>query len=91
MTEGEQSPSYSLKIKRSAERELRKIPSRDLSRIVKSIQALSTNLRPVGCQKLAEYEGYRVRQGDYRIVYTIDDDTKVVEVLRIGHRRDVYR
>ena len=82
---------YNLRMKRSAERELRQLPSRDVERIARVIGALSENPRPHGCQKLATGDGYRVRQGDYRIVYTVDDEERVVEVYKIGHRRDVYR
>ena len=82
---------YSLRMKRSAERELRRFPSRDVERIARVIGALSENPRPPGCQKLATEDGYRVRQGDYRIVYTVDDDERVVVIYKIGHRRDVYR
>ncbi len=82
---------YSLRMKRSAERELRRLPSRDVERIAQVIEALSANPRPPGCQKLATEDGYRVRQGDYRIVYTVDDEKRVVEIYKIGHRRDVYR
>jgi mRNA interferase RelE/StbE len=82
---------YNLRVKRSAERELRRFPSRDVERITEAIAALSVNPRPPGGQKLATGDGYRVRQGDYRIVYTVDDGKRVVEIYKIGHRRDVYR
>lgn len=82
---------YRLRMKRSAERELRRLPSRDIERIVLEIQTLARNPRPLGCQKLATGEGYRIRHGNYRIVYSIDDDQKVVEIYKIGHRREVYR
>lgn len=87
-----QSPGpYAIRIKHSAERELRRIPAADAQRIVHTIAALAENPRPHGCQKLATGEGYRVRQGDYRIVYTVDDEARVVEVYKIGHRREIYR
>ena len=78
-------------MKRSAEHELRRLPSRDVLRIVRVIESLAEKPRPSGCQKLATGDGYRVRQGDYRIVYTIDDQERVVEIYKIGHRREVYR
>ena len=78
-------------MKRGAERELRRLPVRDVQRIVRVIGALSGNPRPPGSQKLATGDGYRVRQGNYRIVYTVNDDERVVEIYKIGHRRDVYR
>lgn len=83
--------SYSVVIKRSAERELRKIPKQDLPRVVTRIQALGQEPRPPGCEKLSEQERYRVRQGDYRIVYAVDNGARTVEVVKLAHRREVYR
>ena len=83
--------SYSLVIKKSAERELRAIPKEDLRRIVDRARALADNPRPSGSEKLSGQEQYRIRQGDYRILYTLDDKARVVEIVKIGHRREVYR
>ena len=83
--------SYRLVIKKSAERELRAVPQRDLRRIVNRIQGLADNLRPPGNEKLSGQERYRLRQGDYRIVYAVDSEQRTVEVVKIGHRREVYR
>ena len=84
--------SYSLVIKRSAEKELKKLPVGDLRRVVDRIRGLTQQSRPSGCEKLSgEAERYRIRQGDYRIVYGIDDSVHVVEIVKIGHRREVYR
>lgn len=83
--------SYSVVIKRSAERELRKIPKQDLRRVVARIQGLTREPHPPGCERLSGQERYRVRQGDYRIVYAVDDEARTVEVVKIGHRREVYR
>lgn len=85
--------AYSLRIKPSAGRELESIDSkRDLRRIVTRIRALGTEPRPSGIEKLAGTpNAWRVRQGDYRILFTIDDSDRVVEVFKIGHRREVYR
>ena len=83
--------SYSLVIKRSAERELRTIPKPDLRRITERFRGLAQNPRPSGSEKLSGQDRYRIRQGDYRIVYAIDDETRTVEVVKIGHRREVYR
>ncbi len=83
--------SYSVVIKRSAERELRKIPKQDLPRVVTRIQALGQEPRPSGCEKLSEQERYRVRQADYRIVHAVDNGARTVEVVKIAHRREVYR
>jgi len=83
--------SYKLQIKRSAEKELRRLPRADLRRIIQRIERLATDPRPVGCEKLFGDEGYRVRQGDYRILYWVDEERRIVEVFKIGHRREVYR
>lgn len=83
--------SFSVLTKRSAERELRKIPKEDLRRITTRIQGLALQPRPPGCEKLSGEERYRIRQGDYRIVYAVDDELRIVEVVKIGHRREVYR
>ena len=83
--------SYRLLIKPSAAKELEALPKRDRQRIVGRIQGLGRDPRPPGCEKLSGAEKYRVRQGDYRVLYTVDDDAREVVVVRIGHRRDVYR
>jgi mRNA interferase RelE/StbE len=83
--------SYSLFLKRSAAKDLEAVAAKDRRRIVERIQALATEPRPPGVEKLSGAEKYRVRQGDYRILYTIDDGANTVVVVKIGHRRDVYR
>ncbi len=84
--------SYSVFIKRSAAKELEEIGSRrDRRRIVARIRALAEDPRPPGCRKLSGAEKYRLRQGVYRIVYSIEDDRLIVHVVRIAHRKHVYR
>lgn len=83
--------SYNLEIKRSAARELGQVPPKDRRRIVTRIQSLAQDPRPPGAEKLSGQERYRLRQGDYRILYEIEDDVLRVIVVKIGHRRDVYR
>ena len=83
--------SYSLEIKRSAAKELAQLPPKDRGRIVARIQALADDPRPVGAEKLSGQERYRVRQGDYRILYEIEDQVLRIMVVKIGHRREVYR
>ena len=83
--------SYRLRIKRSAEKELRRIPKADLRRIVERMERLATEPRPPGCEKLFAENVYRVRQGDCRILYLVDDGEGAIEVIKIGHRREVYR
>ena len=82
---------YSLQIKRSAVKEVAALPLKDRRRIVRKIQALARNPRPEGCEKLSGQEKYRLRQGDYRILYSVDDAAEAVVIVKIGHRRDVYR
>jgi mRNA interferase RelE/StbE len=83
--------SYSVLVKRSAERELRDIPKRDLGRVMARIRGLAEDPRPPGGEKLSGHDRYRLRQGDYRVVYAVDDEERTVEVVKIGHRREVYR
>jgi len=78
-------------IRRSAEKEIARLPDAIRPRIVERILALADAPRPHGCQKLSGEEKYRIRQGDWRIVYEIDDDTVVVLIVRVAHRSDVYR
>jgi mRNA interferase RelE/StbE len=83
--------SYSLLIKHSALKELEAVTSKDRRRIIARIGGLSTDPRPHGCEKLSALEQYRVRQGDYRVIYSVDDEVRTVVIVKIGHRRDVYR
>lgn len=83
--------SYKLVVKKSVAKDLRSIPKRDVQRIMKRIAALADDPRPPGCEKLSGQERYRVRQGIYRIVYEIMDKTLVVTVVKVGHRRHIYR
>ncbi len=82
---------YRLVFKKSVARDLRGISTRDIARILKCFKALSEDPRAPGCEKLSGLERYRVRRGIYRIVYEIRDDVLLVVVVRVGHRRDVYR
>lgn len=82
---------YEIHIRESAARELAKVPKRDIGRIVNRIQCLSDDPRPRGSRKLSAQERYRIRQGDYRIVYSVQDDERTVWVVKIGHRREVCR
>ena len=85
--------AYSIKIKPSAAKELQDVSDKvTLSRLIEKIKLLATQPRPSGAEKLAGRSNlYRVRQGNYRIIYSIDDQSGVVEVVKVGHRRDVYR
>lgn len=83
--------SYSLLLTRSAAKELDGVPTKDRHRVVARIAALADDPRPMGAEKLSGANKYRVRQGDYRILYEIEDAALVVTVVRVGNRRDVYR
>jgi mRNA interferase RelE/StbE len=82
--------NYKILIKASASKEIKKLPKKDLQRIVDKIQALSLDPRPAGCEKLSGDDKFRIRQGNYRIIYLIEDDRLIVIVIKVGHRRDVY-
>jgi mRNA interferase RelE/StbE len=83
--------SYSLAFKPSAEKELRKLHRDTIPRVVQAIRALADEPRPHGCVKLSGSQSWRIRIGDYRIIYDIDDTSQKIDVLYIGHRREVYR
>jgi mRNA interferase RelE/StbE len=82
--------SYKVLIRRSAAGELERVPKKDLRRIVERIQGLEATPRPQSCEKLSAQERYRIRQGDYRIVYSINDEDRTVEVVKVGHRSEIY-
>ena len=83
--------SYSLLIQPSALKELETLPLKDRRRSVTRIEGLAVDPRPHGCEKLSGLEQYRVRQGDYRVIYSVDDEARTAVIVKIGHRRDVYR
>jgi mRNA interferase RelE/StbE len=83
--------SYSLSILRRAQKELAQTPREDQERIVEAIRGLGENPRPPGCRKLTGREGWRIRVGNFRVIYEIDDGQQLVTVLHLGNRRDVYR
>lgn len=82
---------YRLGFRKSVARDLRGLPKKDVARILERFEGLARDPRAHGCEKLAGQERYRVRQGDYRIVYEIRDDVLLVVVVKVGHRREVYR
>jgi len=84
--------AYRLLIKASAAKEIERLPTRKLRRaIVDRIHALAQDPRPPGCVKLSGADKYRIRHGAYRILYRIEDDRLVVTVVRVAHRKSVYR
>ncbi len=83
--------AYKIHFKKSVEKDLIGIPKKDLKKILDRIELLAENPRPPGCEKLAGQQRYRLRQGRYRILYSIQDDELTVWVVRVGHRKDIYR
>jgi len=83
--------SYKLWLKRSAEKELRSISPPQIRRVVNAIRNLAEHPRPAGAQLIKGPERYwRIRQGDYRIIYEVDDATSRIVIVKVGHRREVY-
>lgn len=83
--------AYKVHFRESVEKDLSTIPKRDLKRILQRIKMLEDNPRPSGCEKLTGQERYRVRQGKYRFVYSIQDYELTVWMVKVGHRKDIYR
>jgi len=83
--------SYSVQILPSViHKDLAKLPKRDVARIMERIKLLGTNPRPAWSKKLSGREEYRARQGNYRILYVIEEAIKIVQVTKVGHRRSIY-
>jgi mRNA interferase RelE/StbE len=82
---------YRLVFRKSVSKDLRPIPKKDVARILQRMEALQEDPRPVDSEKLSGQERYRVRQGVYRIIYAVTDEHLVVTVVKVGHRRHVYR
>ena len=83
--------NYKIFIKPSAAKELKRLPKKAVLRITSKIESLSKEPRPYGCEKLSAKERYRIQQGNYRIIYSIEDEKLIVYVVRIAHRRSVYK
>lgn len=82
---------YKVYLRESVEKDFRTIPKKDARKILHRIQLLATEPRPSGCEKLTGQERYRVRYGRYRVVYSIQDNEKTVWIVKVGHRKDIYR
>jgi mRNA interferase RelE/StbE len=83
--------SYTVEVKPSAKKELEALPDKLLARVVRKIDSLSQSPRPPGCKKLKGHKDqWRVRVGDWRVVYIVEDARKLISVTRIAHRREVY-
>lgn len=83
--------SYKLVFKKSVSKDLRPLPNKDVARILQRIEELQENPRPVGSEKLSGQERYRIRQGVYRVIYEVEDELLVVTVVKVGHRKHVYK
>jgi len=82
---------YEILFKESVWKDLKRVPKSDLKKILSRVEKLGHDPRPMGCEILTGEELYRLRQGNYRIVYSIQDNELTVWVIRVGHRKDVYR
>jgi mRNA interferase RelE/StbE len=83
--------NYAIEAKPSARKELEALPDNVLSRVVRRVESLAANPRPAGCKKLKGYKDHwRIRVGDWRVIYIIDDAGRLVSVTRIAHRSEVY-
>ena len=82
---------YSIRFSESVHKDIKKIPQNDVKKILGYIDSLAIEPRPYGYKKLKGQENYRIRQGDYRIVYSIRDIELIILILTIGHRKDIYR
>ena len=83
--------SYRIVFRKSVTKDLRSIPNRDVARILQRMEELQEDPRPVGSEKLSGQERYRIRQGVYRIIYEVADGLLVVTVVKVGHRKQVYK
>lgn len=83
--------SYRIVFKQSVAKDLRQIPKKDVQRILQRIDGLAHDPLPSGVEKLSDDNKYRIRQGKYRILYVIDEDVITVTIVKVRHRRDVYR
>ena len=83
--------AYNIYFKKSVEKDFKVIPKKDLVKILERIEALAEDPRPPGCEKLSGQQKYRLRQGRYRILYSVQDDELTIWVVKVGHRKDIYR
>ena len=83
--------AYKIYFKKSVENDFKVIPKKDLVKILERIEALAEDPRPPGCEKLSGQQKYRLRQGRYRILYSVQDDELTIWVVKVGHRKDIYR
>ncbi len=82
---------YNVYFREPVEKDFRAIPKKDVRKILHRIESLAVEPRPLGCEKITGQEWYRVRQGQYRIVYSVQDKESTVWIVKVGHRKDIYR
>ena len=82
---------YRIEIKKSAAKEIEHLPHRDIQAVLNKIRSLCKNPRPPGCKKLSGWEKYKIRCGDYRILYSMEDHILIIYIVQVGQRKDVYR
>jgi len=83
--------AYKVYFRESVEKDFGSVPKKDLVRILSRIRRLADDPRPSGCEKLTGQERYRVRQGRYRMIYSVQDEVLAVWIVKVGHRKDIYR
>lgn len=83
--------AYTIKIKPSAQKDLDSLPAKEVLNILNKVNLLSENPRPPGTQKLTDLDGYRIRSGNYRVLYEVDDKYQTIFVYRIKHRKEAYK
>lgn len=83
-------PSYTIVLSKKAQKQLDKLPNQIATPIIEAIADLEDNPRPIGCKKLKGRNGYRIRAGNYRVIYEIFDTELLVDVVALGHRKDIY-
>ena len=83
--------NYKIYFRKSAAKELGKLPRPEVQKVIQRIESLAIDPRPASCEKLTGQEAYRIRQGNYRIIYSIQDNELTIWVVKIGHRKDIYK
>ncbi|MBE7438557.1 MAG: type II toxin-antitoxin system RelE/ParE family toxin [Spirochaetales bacterium] len=83
--------TYNLLIERRAQKELGKLPGAAYPQMIAALRRLGEDARPAGAKKLQGRQGWRIRIGDYRVIYEIDEGRKLVRIVDVGHRKDIYR
>jgi len=83
-------PVYKITISKTAQKQLDKLQDNIANRLIEAIYSLAEDPRPAGCKKLKGRDGYRVREGNYRIIYNIFDNILLIDVIALGHRKDIY-